>query len=441
MDRAERAVPERRPLLLRAYRLLTAALAPLAPALLSYRLRRGKEHAARLQERYGQIRIPRPEGALAWTHCASVGELLSVVPLIGRLRAKGVTVLCTSGTVTSAKIAEARLPSGTIHQFITLDAPQFVARFLDHWRPDLALFVESDLWPNLISMSAERAIPLVLVNARLSERSFRRWQWAARSIAALLGSFELCLSQSAADAERYRRLGVPRVAMTGNLKLDVPEPAAGSDALAALTAAIGKRPVLAGASTHAGEETALMEAHRQLRTSFPQLLTIIAPRHPDRGGAILNVARAAGFSAALRSGGELPTADTDIYIADTIGELGLLYRAAQIVFVGGSLATHGGQNPVEPAKLGAAILHGPHVWNFAEVYAALDRAHGAEQVGDANSLAARAGAWLKDASERAAVAAAARATVQAMGGALERTLLHLEPYLTRIGREPRHHHA
>ena len=435
------AVPEGSPLALRSYRLLSAALVPLAPALLSHRLRRGKEHPARLKERYGHSEIRRPPGPLVWIHCASVGELLTVIPLIGQIRAREIGVLCTSGTVTSANIAELRLPSGTIHQFVTLDAPRFVNRFLDHWRPDLALFVESDLWPNLIVTAAERGIPLILVNGRLSEQSFKRWRWAPHTIAALLHSFDLCLAQSAAHAGRYRDLGAPRVSTTGNLKLDVPEPPADANALAALRSAIGGRSVIAGASTHAGEETVLIDTHRRLRNSFPRLLTIIAPRHPDRGRGIVEIARAAELPVKLRSRGELPDADTEIYVADTMGELGLIYRLAPIVFVGGSLASHGGQNPIEPIKLGAAIMHGPHVWNFAEIYAALDEAHGAEQVTDVGKLAVRVGAWLTDAGERAAVVAAARATVATLGGALDRTLAALEPYLMQVRLERRHHDA
>ena len=431
-------MPEALPLALRSYRLLSAALVPLAPALLSHRLKRGKEHSTRLKERYGQTDVPRPAGPLAWIHCASVGELLTVLPLIGRIREREFGVLCTSGTVTSAQLAETRLPSGSIHQFITLDAARFVNRFLDHWRPDLALFVESDLWPNLIVSSAERGIPLILVNGRVSEQSFRRWRWAPHTIAALLRSFDLCLAQSAPDAGRYRDLGAPRVSTAGNLKLDVPEPPADANALAKLRSAIGERTVIAGASTHAGEETALIDTHRRLRNSFPRLLTIIAPRHPDRGAGILEIARAAELRAKLRSRGELPDTLTDIYIADTMGELGLIYRLATIVFVGGSLASHGGQNPIEPIKLGAAVVHGPHVWNFAEIYAALDEAHGAEQVTDVGKLTVRVGAWLRDVDERTAVVAAARETVAALGGALDRTVAAIEPYLMQVRLE-RHH--
>jgi 3-deoxy-D-manno-octulosonic-acid transferase len=434
----ERAVaPEGLPLTVAFYRLLTVVASPLAPLLLSRRLKHGKEDPDRLKERYGFSNLARPPGPLVWIHCASVGELLAVVPLIERIREKEFNVLCTSGTVTSANLAEQRLPAGAVHQFVVLDAPRFARRFFDHWRPDLALFVESDLWPNLIITGARRGTPLILVNGRLSEGSFQRWHRIPGTISALLRCFDLCLAQSAAHAGRFRDLGAPRITTTGNLKLDVPEPPADPDKLAALQAAVAGRTLIAGASTHAGEETMLIETHRRLRGSFPRLLTVVAPRHPDRGPGIIEIARAADLKAGLRSRGELPTDDTDVYVADTLGELGLIYRLAPIVFVGGSLASHGGQNPIEPIKLGAAILHGPHVWNFAEIYAALDKAHGAEQVTDVGKLAVRVGAWLKDANERGAVVAAAKETVATLGGALDRTLTALEPYLMQIRLERR----
>ena len=432
---------ERLPLMLHAYRLLATAVAPLADVLLAHRLKRGKEHIARLPERRGESTVVRPSGPLVWVHGASVGEIAAVIPLVERIIAQDFNVLVTSGTVTSAKLAEQWLPPGVIHQFLPLDSPRFIARFLGHWKPDLALFTESDLWPNLIVMCAERRIPLILVNGRLSERSFKRWRLVPATIAAMLCRFDLCLAQSSAYAARLHDLGAPRITMTGNLKLDVPEAAADPESLEALKAAIGERATIAAASTHAGEETALIETHRRLRHSFPGLLTIIAPRHPDRGPGIVEIANAAGLAAGLRSKGRLPEATDDIYVVDTLGELGLVYRLAPIVFVGGSLASHGGQNPVEPIKLGAAILHGPHVWNFAEIYAALDAAHGAEQVTDVSKLAVRVGAWLTDAGERNTVVVAARTTVATLGGALERTLAALDPYLMQIRLERRDNHA
>ena len=430
---------EDRPATLLLYRFLMTAAAPLAPLLLSYRLNRGKEDPARQGERRGETGVPRPAGPLVWVHGASVGEIIAVLPLINHFCAEGFVVLVTSGTTTSAELAQQRLPAGAIHQFVPLDVPAFVGRFLDHWQPGLALFVESDLWPNLVLASAERKIPLVLLNGRLSQRSFARWSRIPQTIGAVLRRFDLCLAQSPADAQRYARLGGQRIAMTGNLKLDVPAPPAEPGEVEAMRAAIGGRPVLAAASTHAGEEVAVMDAHRRLHRRFPNLLTILVPRHPHRGAEIAELARTSSLTSALRSHGQMPDAGTEIYVADTLGELGLIYRIAPVVFMGGSLVEHGGQNPIEPIKLGAAIVHGPHVWNFADIYSALDGAGGAEQVHDAAMLADCIGGWLTDNQQRQAVTEAGRRTVDKLGGALDRTLQALEPYFMqlRLGRHSR----
>jgi 3-deoxy-D-manno-octulosonic-acid transferase len=423
---------DRLPLALRFYRLAAAAAAPVTPRLLAWRLKRGKEHPVRMAERYGEPSLQRPPGPIIWLHTASVGELLAVIPLIERIRARNFAVLVTSGTVTSARLAEQRLPSGALHQFIPLDAPRFVGRFLDYWRPALALFVESDLWPNLVLACAEHAIPMILVNGRVSERSFGRWRLLPRSSAALLDRFDMCLAQSSANAQRLDQLGAPRVSSIGNLKLDVPAPPVDPPTLHKLSAIIGSRVVIAAASTHAGEESAIIAAHRRLRVKCPSLLTVIAPRHPARGPGIAEIGRAAGLAVALRSRGDPPKPDIDVYIADTLGELGLIYRLAPIVFMGGSLATHGGQNPIEAIGLGAAIVHGPHVWNFAEIYATLDAAHGAELVTDTDALTARLAEWLAKPAVRSSVADAGKITAAKLGGALERTLAALEPYLVRL---------
>ncbi len=429
---------DRPPLALRLYRLAFNAAAPaLAPRLLAWRLKRGKEHPARIAERYGEASLPRPSGPLVWLHCASVGELLAVIPLIERIRAQNFAVLVTSGTVTSAALAAQRLPAGAVHQFIPLDAPRFVGRFLDHWQPDLALFVESDLWPNFIMACADRGTPMMLVNGRVSERSFRRWRLLPGAIAALLERFDLCLAQSNADAQRFAQLGAPRISGVGNLKLDVPAPPVDESTFRKLRSMIGARIVIAAASTHAGEEATIMAAHRRLRAKYPSLLTVIAPRHPERGTGIAEMAKEADVSVALRSRGELPKPDVDVFIADTLGELGLVYRLAPIVFMGGSLASHGGQNPIEAIRLGAAIVHGPHVWNFAEIYAALDAAHGAERVADEEALVACLAGWLAKPAARMAVAHAAVVTVGKLGGALERTLAALDPYLMQLRLEQR----
>ena len=431
------AVAERLPWTLRAYGGFAGMAMPFSRLVLASRLKRGKEHPQRLSERRGEAKIARPPGPLIWAHGASVGEMLAVIPLVEGLRARNFNVLVTSGTVTSARLAERRLPPGVIHQFIPLDAPRYAARFLEHWQPNLALFAESDLWPNLIVAATEKNIPLILVNGRLSERSFTRWRYLPKTIGALLNRFDLCLTQSESDAERYSDLGAPRVSMTGNLKLDVPAPPVDAGKLSAMRAVVRQRPMIAAASTHPGEEAVIIDAHRRLKQSFPGLLTVIAPRHPDRGAGVVEIATAAGLNAIARSRGLLPDRGTDVYVADTIGELGLIYRLAPIVFMGGSLVRHGGQNPIEAAKLGAAILHGPHVWNFSEIYSALDEARGAEEVLDVNRLAVRIGAWLTDAAERKHVADAGLATVEQLGGALKRTLAQIEPYLMQLDLERR----
>jgi 3-deoxy-D-manno-octulosonic-acid transferase len=358
------------PMTLRVYRKLSFAMMPLAPALIRQRLKQGKEDPARIGERRGMSQDVRPHGPLVWIHGASVGEVLAAAALIEKLRALNIRILLTSGTVTSAAIVAKRFPADIIHQYVPYDSPRYVARFLDHWRPSLALFIESDLWPNLILSSAARRLPMVLINGRMSHRSFPRWRRVSGTISALLGRFDVCLAQSQVDAERFTALGSRNVVTTGNLKLDVAAPPADPAKLERLMAVTRGRPVIVAASTHPGEEEILLDAHRALKGFFPSLLTVIVPRHPHRGEAIARATAASGLHVALRSREEPLAAGTDIYIADTMGELGLFYRMAGIVFMGGSLVEHGGQNPIEAVKLGAAIVHGPHVFNFADVYEA-----------------------------------------------------------------------
>lgn len=420
------------PMTLRVYRKLSFAVMPLAPALIKRRLKQGKEDPARIGERRGMSQDTRPHGPLVWVHGASVGEVLAAAALIEKLRALNFRILLTSGTVTSAAIVAKRFPADVIHQYVPYDSPRFVARFLDHWRPSLALFIESDLWPNLILASAARRLPMVLINGRMSQRSFPRWRRMASTISALLGRFDVCLAQSQVDAERFAALGSRNVVTTGNLKLDVPAPPADAVRLERLMAVTRGRPIIVGASTHPGEEEILVEAHRALAGFFPSLLSVIVPRHPDRGEAIARMIAASGLHAGLRSREELPTAATDIYVADTMGELGLFYRLAPIVFMGGSLVSHGGQNPIEAVKLGASIVHGPHVFNFTDVYEALDRAGGARQADTQEALVKQLGQLLADPAAREAAVAASTRVVEQLGGALERTLTALEPYLLQL---------
>jgi 3-deoxy-D-manno-octulosonic-acid transferase len=420
------------PMTLRFYRSLSLAAAPLAPALIKQRLKHGKEDPERFGERRGLSRDTRPSGPMVWIHGASVGEVLAAASLIERLRALNIRILLTSGTVTSAAIVARRFPPDVIHQYVPYDSPRFVGRFLDHWRPSLALFIESDLWPNLILSSAARRLPMVLINGRMSPRSFPRWRRVSGTISAILDKFDICLAQSTTDAERFTALGSPNVVTTGNLKLDVPAPPADPVKLERLMAMTRGRPIILAASTHPGEDEILCEAHRNLSGFFPSLLTIIAPRHPDRGPAIARMIAASGLKPGLRSSEDLPTPATDIYVADTLGELGLFYRLAPTVFMGGSLVAHGGQNPIEAVKLDASIVHGPHVYNFADVYEALDSAGGARRADTREALVKQLGQLLADPAARDAQNAAASRVVDELGGALEKTLAALEPYLLQL---------
>jgi len=420
------------PMTLRVYRKLSSAMVPLAPALINRRLKLGKEDPARVGERRGMSDDVRPAGPLVWIHGASVGEVLASAALIEKLRMLNLRILLTSGTVTSAAVVAKRFPPDVIHQYVPYDSPRYVARFLDHWRPSLALFIESDLWPNLILSSAARRLPMVLINGRMSHRSFPRWRRLQGAISALLGRIDICLAQSELDADRFSALGSRNVVVTGNLKLDVPAPPADAAKLERLMSMTRGRPIVVAASTHSGEDELLIDAHKTLARFFPNLLTVIVPRHPDRGEAVARVVAASGLQPGLRSREELPTAATDIYVADTMGELGLFYRLSPIVFMGGSLVEHGGQNPIEAVKLGASVVHGPHVFNFSDVYEALDHAGGARKADSQEALVKQLGQLLADPAARDASLAASERVVEQLCGALERTLAALEPYLLQL---------
>lgn len=418
-------------MLLGLYRAATSLGGPLLGLELRRRLRRGKEDPARLRERLGVPGLPRPDGPLVWIHAASVGESLSVLPLIEALieRWQGLEILLTSGTVSSARILADRLPERVRHQFVPLDRAAAWRRFLGHWRPSLALLVESELWPNLILETRARGIPFALVNARLSARSFRRWRRAPATARKLLASFDLCLAQSEGDGERLAALGARAVRSVGNLKRAAPPLPADPQALAALAAAVGDRPVWLAASVHPGEDEAVLAAHRRVAAARPGLLTMVAPRHPERGDALVARIEAQGLRLARRSRGELPSPATAVYLADTLGELGLLYRLSRLAFIGGSLIPHGGQNPLEAARLGCPPLLGPHMHNFREIADALLAADAALAVADGEALAGTIGDLLADETARAALAGRAAAAAASEARVLDATVEALRPLL------------
>ena len=421
--------PLARPWALMAWRGATMLASPFAPLLLARRAARGKEDRARMGERLGHATLPRPEGHLIWVHGASVGESLSALPLIQRLlnAEEQQHVLVTSGTVTSAAMMKARLPEGALHQYVPLDIPGAVARFLDHWRPDAGLFVESDLWPNLIAAAAARAIPLGLVNARISESSARRWRMAGASATALLGAFDLVLAQDDAFAARFAALGARNVQAVGSLKADAAPLPVDENALAALKAMIGARPVLLAAQTHPGEDETILPAHDVLRARFLDLLTIIVPRHIERAG---DIAMLCGQRpAARRSKNEIITADTAVYIADTLNELGLFYRLAPFCFLGGTLVPLGGHNPLEPAKLGCAVLAGPHVTSAFTAFDAVLGAQGFGRVTSSSDIARQAARLLADPAAAKAAGENAAIGASSLTGAVGRTITALKGML------------
>ena len=416
---------------LKAYRVLTRMAAPFAPLVLDWRTRRGKEEPERRPERYGVASAPRPAGFLVWFHAASVGEANAALPVIETLAAERpeLRMLLTTATVTSARLTRTRLPKGVLHQYIPLDNQNFMQRFLQHWHPDLAVLVESEIWPNLVLETKARDIPLVLINGRMSTSSFKRWRRRPGLSRTIFSSFDLVLAQNDELAERFAQLGVGRAIDVGNLKADAPPPPADLPGRRKLSSALAGRTVWLAASTHPGEDDIIAAAHLKMRAARPELVTIIVPRHPERGPLIADQLKPTSLSVALRSEGKLPDASTDIYVADTIGELGLFYALSPVAFVGGSLVKRGGQNPVEPIKLGAAVLTGPNFQNFRDSYTALLRAGGCKQVTDAAGLAEAALALIDDVSERRTMTERASHAIAAMSGALPRTLTELEPYL------------
>jgi 3-deoxy-D-manno-octulosonic-acid transferase len=394
-------------MLLRLYRLSTNLAAPGLRRMLAHRARRGKEVSTRLGERFGAASLPRPEGRLIWFHAASVGETMSILPVIQAL-AGSCELLLTTGTVTSAQLAEKRLPETARHQFVPLDVPAWVAKFLEHWRPQAAVFVESELWPGLLDACDSRGIPRLLINARMSARSARNWRRVPMLARHVLNPFRHIHAQSPNDAAHLRALVQKDVLEWGNLKFFTPLlPVRDADLAAFQAQAPG--PLWLAASTHPGEEFLVLQAHEELLAAYPGLVTVIAPRHPERGAEIAALA-----NAPRRSLGQPPVAGK-IYVADTLNELGLFFRAAPFAFIGNSLAGFGGHNIIEPALLSRPVITGPHNENFREAAARLAAAGALVEVMDAAGLARAAKHWLDNPDAAGTSGAAARAAFDSTG--------------------------
>lgn len=412
--------------LLQFYRSATSVLSPIIAFYVYARTLRGKEDKTRLRERFGYPAFPRPNGVLVWAHAASVGEMMSCLHLLKALITKrpDITILLTTGTVTSARLAPAKLSEGIVHHYMPIDTPKAVKRFQSHFRFDLALWMESELWPNHLRMLAHNATPCLLINARMSERSSRRWSWFSASIKTLLSTFIAIYAGSDGDAARFARLGAPSIHMAGNIKYDAPALQADASVLNDLTQLFFQRPIWIAASTHAGEETIILDAHKIITHSIPNLLTIITPRHAKRGESVARLVASQHLKYARRSAQDSITPDTAIYIADTMGELGNFFRLCDIVFVGGSLVARGGHNPIEPARLNCALITGPHIHHFTDIYSHFTSHLAIEIVKDAASLANAVTNLMLSIELRNERAQAASAVVSAHAGATRKLLKH-----------------
>jgi 3-deoxy-D-manno-octulosonic-acid transferase len=411
----------------------SALLSPIMPLWLELRRLRGKEDSKRSHERFGIASYKRPVGMFLWIHAASVGEANSVLYFIEQLRKHfpDIHILVTTGTVTSAKLMAARLPGGVIHQYIPVDTPQATHRFMRHWRPDVALWVESELWPNLIASANRWNCTMGIINGRMSDKSFRMWNKYPSMSRPMIEAFDVVFAQSGDDAKRFEALGAKRVFTHGNMKYDARPLACNEEALLELKRTLGNRPIWLAASTHPGEEAHIIKAHNLLKQTRKNLLTIIVPRHPSRGDDVANLTGSS--RSALRSRNQSIAANTEFYIADTLGELGLFYRLSDVVFMGGSLIKHGGQNPLEPAHLASAILTGTHTHNFKDIYAEMEKAHACIRVNNAEDLAAQISALFGNASRMNELRKNAKAYVEAKSGATEQLIKALTPVFSIRG--------
>ncbi len=418
--------------LLKSYRGAARFLGPLLPLWIKRRAAKGKEDPARLSERRGIATQPRPSGPLVWMHGASVGECSLLLPVIDRLRGErgDISILVTSATRTAADLMESRLPARCIHQYVPLDRPEYVTAFLDYWRPNTAIWAESEIWPNLIRGCKDRGTKTALINARLSARSVAGWSKRPASAKAVFGVFDLILAANQETACAIGDWTGQAINMAGNLKQAAPPLPFDAAALGGLMQGFSGRPIWCAASTHKGEDQIVLDAHKTVQEIHSNTALILAPRHPERAADILALINAAGLSAVQRSKGGIPGADTDIYLFDTIGEMGLAYRLSRITLMCGSLREGlSGHNPLEPAALESAVLSGRHVASFGQSYEALTAEGGAKLIQNPAALGTEISALLSDEAARQGMINAARRVLANQDDVLKITWSGLVPLL------------
>jgi len=421
--------------LLKAYSAATRMVAPALPFWLKRRARKGKEDPARIGERQGIASQPRPQGKLVWLHAASVGESQMLMPVILRILSENPNfhIVITTGTITSAELLAQSLPENAVHQYAPADHPKAVKNFLNHWQPDLAIFAESELWPNMIMQSKARDIPLALINARMSASSIERWsKRGKKSGAALLGCFDLILAADTATANGLTWLTGRDIEAAGNLKDAAPALAVDKDELKELKAAIGRRPVWCAASSHAGEEELIGAAVLDIKAQKPKSLLILAPRHPERAAEVKAILVKAGLNVLRRSSHKMPTDKTDVYLVDEIGKMGLVYSLSKIAFIGGSLLNGlSGHNPLEPARLDCAVITGAHISSFADTYMSMFAFDAADRILSPEELAPAVFKYMNDAKARNAKAGAAAEFAKSRDAVLDYVWDYLNPLMPK----------
>lgn len=415
------------PLALRFYSLMTGLFAGFLPGVLQRRAAKGKEDPARLGERLGTAPITRPQGTLVWLHGASVGESMVALSVAENMRQRTphLRFLFTSGTKTSADLIASRMSAGDQHQFVPVDLPRATAAFIAGWAPDLAVFVEGEVWPNLLIAARKAAIPTALINARMTTKSVANWSRRKAAAHFLFDGFDIVLPADDRTKLGLSQLRSKPIGAAGNLKLASPPPQIDSAVLATLRAQVGDRPIWLAASTHAGEDKIMIMAHNALMMAAPNALMILAPRHPERANDVEVDCRIAGVVPIRRSKGQVPNQNDPIWLWDTLGELGLAMALAPVTFMGGSLVEGvGGHNPVEPAQIGSAIVSGALVHNFEGLYQELEDEGGARIIDDMMSdrIAMAIAGLIGDDDQRVKENAAARAVVARGAGAMDVTV-------------------
>lgn len=421
--------------------LLNTIGAPVLKHILNRRLTAGKEDPERVPERMGIPAHSRPHGKLIWLHAASVGESQSALILIEALLKtnKTTSIMVTSGTKTSAELMKKRLPKRAFHQFYPLDHPKWTRQFLEHWKPDMVLWMESELWPNMLAEIKKRHIPAILVNARMSRRSLNRWRLLRSTASAILSTFNAILCQTEDDKTAYEKLGAQNVHVTDNLKYSASPLPCNDDELLRLKTTIGNRRIWLYASTHAGEEHLACALHKKIKVECPDLLTIIVPRHPERRHEIMKVCYKEAVNAMLRGENQnLPKDETDIYIADTLGELGLFYTLSPLAVIGRSFSDDGGggHNPIESALLGCATLHGPHIQNLQKIYDEMNKAGAARELKNVQDFENTLRNLLKDREELSSLRNKGLSFAGKKTGIVGNVIQYIETYASSSTTEP-----